>query len=298
MPKLFHNPAGSVQPGVTNYLAVCGDGLAFDGATGRQFADFTDGTSNTILLVEADDDHAVVWTKPDDWQYDVQRPLAGLGRAHPDGFNVLFADDSMRVLPRTVDPILFHALLTVAGGESIGDDREIDSYRDVRDQTPPTEKLSPANPEPMMPPAPSITPPFPSRNPEKKPTAIPPEEPPSSKEAVSKGPLTGTWQTSGGAQFRIDDDGTTVAIELISSDFLQTFYGRLARSDKEPDSKALTGTLDAVFKPDAPKRYAIRVTVTIDDSDHLRLRCSAWPVWNNVGRVIGKRSLDESWRRL
>ena len=129
MPKVFRNPASHAQPGMANYLAVCGSGLAFNGAPGREFTDFRDGTSNTILVVEADDDKAVPWTKPDDWQFDSQRPLVGLGRAHPDGFNVLFADGSVRLLPKTIDPTFFHALLTVAGGESIGRQGRLDEQR-------------------------------------------------------------------------------------------------------------------------------------------------------------------------
>ena len=91
MPKLYSSP-GAVRPGMTNYLAVCGKGLMFDGEKGRKTTDITDGTSYTIMLVEADDDHAVIWTKPEDWQFDLQQPLAGLGHAHAGGFNALFAD--------------------------------------------------------------------------------------------------------------------------------------------------------------------------------------------------------------
>jgi prepilin-type processing-associated H-X9-DG protein len=79
--------------------------------------EFTDGTSHTIMVVEADPDRAVVWTKPDDWEYDATQPLAGLGHAHPGGFNVLFADGSVRFIPKTIDPQGFHALLTIDAGD-------------------------------------------------------------------------------------------------------------------------------------------------------------------------------------
>ena len=32
------------------------------------------------MIVEADPDRAVIWTKPDDWEYDAKQPLAGLGQ--------------------------------------------------------------------------------------------------------------------------------------------------------------------------------------------------------------------------
>jgi hypothetical protein len=109
--------------------------------------------------------------------------------------------------------------------------------------------------------------------------------------------LAGTWQASTGAQFRIDDDGKALTISLITSDALREFTGKLIRRDEKPESKSLTGTLDVVFRVDAPRKYAIRVTATFDDQNHLRLRCSDWPVWNNNGRNIGKKVLNESWNR-
>ena len=64
--------------------------------------------SNTIMLVEADPDRAVIWTKPDDWEYDAKQPLAGLGSAHPSGFNAGFADGSVRFLSNDHQPeVLF-----------------------------------------------------------------------------------------------------------------------------------------------------------------------------------------------
>ena len=119
MPKLYANPSGPARPGMANYLAVCGKGLMFDGEKGRTMSEITDGTSNTILVVEADDDHAVTWTKPDDWQFDPQHPMAGLGRAHPGGFNAAFADGSVRFISASIDPKVFQAMLTIAGGELI-----------------------------------------------------------------------------------------------------------------------------------------------------------------------------------
>jgi prepilin-type processing-associated H-X9-DG protein len=119
MPRLYANPSSMGRPGMANYLAVCGKGLMFDGQKGRKLADVTDGLSNTIMVVEADTDRAVIWTKPEDWQFDPQRPLAGLGRAHPGGFNALFADGSVHFIARDIDPQTFKAMLTIAGGEKV-----------------------------------------------------------------------------------------------------------------------------------------------------------------------------------
>jgi len=119
MPRVYSNPSSISRPGMANYLAVCGKGLMFDGEKGRKIAEITDGTSNTIAVVEADSDRAVIWTKPEDWQFDLQHPMAGLGHAHPGGFNVALADGSVHFLSTNIDPKLFESMLTIAGGEVV-----------------------------------------------------------------------------------------------------------------------------------------------------------------------------------
>lgn len=134
---------------------------------------------------------------------------------------------------------------------------------------------------------------------EQPPDESPPKvtQPPDEKSPLSMGSLSGTWQASAGATFRINDDGTTATVQLTHSTPLQEFSGKLSRGDKGPDSKSLTGILNAVFIVDAPRRYAIHVTATLDDQDHLRLRCADWPVWNNRGNNLGTRTLNETWTR-
>ena len=119
MPSIYRNPSSrSGRPGMANYLAVCGKGMMFEGTLGRKPSEITDGMSNTIIVVEADDERAVEWTKPQDWEFDAKQPLAGLGQAHPMGFTAAFADGSVRFLSSTIDPAVFQALLTIAGGEA------------------------------------------------------------------------------------------------------------------------------------------------------------------------------------
>jgi len=117
MPDVYRNPSSTAEPGKTDYLGVQGEGMFFDDKEGRGIGDFTDGTSNTIMLVEVDDDHAVTWTKPEDWEYDAENPLRGLGHAHPGVFNVLFCDGSVRSMSESIDLEVFKAMLTCDGGE-------------------------------------------------------------------------------------------------------------------------------------------------------------------------------------
>ncbi|MCI0457783.1 MAG: DUF1559 domain-containing protein, partial [Gemmataceae bacterium] len=82
-------------------------------------ASITDGTSNTIMLVEADDEHAVFWTKPDDLDIDLKKPLAGLALHPPGAFVALFADGRVRLFRKAIDPQKLASLFTRAGGEVV-----------------------------------------------------------------------------------------------------------------------------------------------------------------------------------
>jgi hypothetical protein len=118
MPLIYAKP-NRPNDGKTPFQVPVGKGLAFEGAQGLRLPDFSDGTSNTILLVEVNDDRAVEWTKPDDLDVDLSKPLDGLGDAEPNGFAVLLADGSARTLSKSIDPAVLKALFTRAGGEPI-----------------------------------------------------------------------------------------------------------------------------------------------------------------------------------
>jgi prepilin-type processing-associated H-X9-DG protein len=104
------------------------DQLSRAGRTGRGFeksretgiADFTDGTSNTVLVVEAKE--AALWTKPDDLTFDpaAAPSLYGAGSPHTGGFNAGFADGSVRFIKNTIERLVFKNLVTRNGGEVVG----------------------------------------------------------------------------------------------------------------------------------------------------------------------------------
>ncbi len=81
MPALFRSPnIVDADPGKTTYLVPVGPALIFDGPKKTKITEITDGTSNTILVVEADDSRAVWWTQPGDYTVDRKEPKAGLLR--------------------------------------------------------------------------------------------------------------------------------------------------------------------------------------------------------------------------
>jgi len=118
MPPVFENPSANLPRGMTTYLLVTGPGTAFgDGTTGPTIRDFRDGTVNTIVLVEADADRAVEWTKPEDWQYDPNDPTSGLGALRPFGFLAATADGAVFFINDNTDPETIQAMMTRDGGE-------------------------------------------------------------------------------------------------------------------------------------------------------------------------------------
>ncbi len=87
----------------------------------RHLATITDGTSNTFMVVEAED--PVLWMKPDDVKYDPKN-LPKLGAPDRGTFLALFGDGSVRVFQRKkLTDAALRGLLTVNGGEVVDFDR-------------------------------------------------------------------------------------------------------------------------------------------------------------------------------
>jgi hypothetical protein len=124
MPEVYRGTSRKLnEAGKTVYLAPVGKNVAFTGGpTGRRFpTEFSDGTANTILLVQADEAHAVVWTKPDDLAVDPAKPHEGLGR-ESGSFVVVTADDSVHFLRPAISKETLWAAFTPGGDEVLGSD--------------------------------------------------------------------------------------------------------------------------------------------------------------------------------
>ena len=104
MPPLYATPGkASAIEGGTRIQAFVGKGAFFEGKRGLRFADFTDGLSNTFMLVEAEKE--VPWTKPEDLTFDPEaKMLPKLGGAFKGGFHALFGDGSVRFIVDTLKP--------------------------------------------------------------------------------------------------------------------------------------------------------------------------------------------------
>lgn len=120
MPNIYRSPLSKLQEGgKTTYLVPAGKGTMFEGQMGLRVQDITDGSSNTIMVLEVDDAKAVVWTQPEDYSFNAKDPLAGLARPQLKGFHAAFADGSVRFLSATLRPQTLLGLFSPRGGEVV-----------------------------------------------------------------------------------------------------------------------------------------------------------------------------------
>jgi hypothetical protein len=124
--KVFTVPGRPAEPGHTYFRGFIGPKdvkpeyrpwLIEGDSKGVSIVNITDGTSNTIVVVEAAD--SVPWSKPDDLRYNGVMPLPTLGG--PTGlFLAGFADGSVRTMRRDrLNEKTLRALITIAGGEVV-----------------------------------------------------------------------------------------------------------------------------------------------------------------------------------
>jgi hypothetical protein len=123
MPAVFAPVAGATKDkNSTFYQVIVGKGAAFEDKEKIRFpASFTDGTSNTILIVEAGE--AVPWTKPADVKFDPDKELPKFGGLFKDGFHAALADGSDRFISKDVDKTILKAAITRSGGEVFDRDK-------------------------------------------------------------------------------------------------------------------------------------------------------------------------------
>ena len=110
----------------TNYLAVVGKETIWPGAEGRKRDDITDGSSNTILIVE-NNGLGVHWMEPRDLAF----ATMNFQLDTPDGISswyeapaVVMADGSVRRLLKGMSADALRAALTVNGGENIAEGKD------------------------------------------------------------------------------------------------------------------------------------------------------------------------------
>lgn len=117
MPRVYALPgkAGG-RPNETHYRVFVGNGAGFDYVKPMRFADFTDGTSNTILAVIAAE--SVPWTKPDELTFDPRKEMGKLlGTVAGGRHQAVYFDGSVRTFKKLPLKAVMNGLITRGGGE-------------------------------------------------------------------------------------------------------------------------------------------------------------------------------------
>jgi hypothetical protein len=105
--------------GKTTLLVPVGKQTIFGAPEGVAIREITDGSTNTIMIVDADEAHAVVWTKPDDLNVDGVDAKQVIFGTRKDGVFCAFADGHVQRLDPQITADVVHAMLTRNGGEVI-----------------------------------------------------------------------------------------------------------------------------------------------------------------------------------
>jgi prepilin-type processing-associated H-X9-DG protein len=112
------------NPTDTSYVMIVGPGTLYDGTEVTRFADIRDGTSNTLLFVEAAG-CGINWLEPRDLDIEqltlqINNPAGpGIRSHHPGGTNAAFCDGSVHFLSETIDPGTLEKLITIADGQPV-----------------------------------------------------------------------------------------------------------------------------------------------------------------------------------
>ncbi len=121
-PPVYRCPSSTAPSDQTTYLAIAGPDGCLSTTHPRPLSEITDGTSNTLMVVEVPMANAVPWMSPLDAD---EKLLLSFGEKtewqHTGGLHGLLADGGVRFLSANLPPAIWKGLCTVAGHETIGE---------------------------------------------------------------------------------------------------------------------------------------------------------------------------------
>lgn len=122
-PRAYICPSVPVTGPNTCYATITGEKSLLGAGKCHRIMDVTDGTSNTLMVVEACRMN-IPWMKPQDIDANTFTRIGdpnGVSSFHIGGVHVLLADGSVRFVSNNVDPGLVQKLITRNGDEVIPD---------------------------------------------------------------------------------------------------------------------------------------------------------------------------------
>lgn len=131
MPEIYRSPLATPEraetpAGHTHYQGLVGPRTALGDADGQRMRTFTDGTSNTVLIVESL--AAVPWTKPEDIPFESLDDARRVKPFPDQPLQFITADGAARVMD-PVDYAKLGKMITRDGGEVIPDSWPDESAR-------------------------------------------------------------------------------------------------------------------------------------------------------------------------
>lgn len=113
---LFCDPSGGPPSNRTDYLFVVGKGTAFEEPGPHSLASLTDGTANTLFMIEVKNS-GISWAEPRDVDFSQPMPLPP---GHHPGVNLgAFFDASVKAIRNDTPPADVQAFATRAGAEPV-----------------------------------------------------------------------------------------------------------------------------------------------------------------------------------
>ena len=122
MPAVYRHPNAWQRGTTANHVVFTGDTATGTALEPRKLSSITDGTSRTLLVVEAAT--AIPWTKPEDLMFDPAAALPPLGDLSRDGWHATLADGRVIFFSSETPADVIKALITPAGSEPIVPDGE------------------------------------------------------------------------------------------------------------------------------------------------------------------------------